>query len=553
MNDPVFILGVIVFHLIFISVFSYLYILEKKKYILLWSLSWVFFLLSSIFVGANLHTEIFLILVLFEKVFSLLGVYLISQGSFLFFRKKLSKLINITSTICLSLLIIAYLINLNSFYFDVTNALFSTCVLIYAGYSSLRFEYVKSGVRHLIGWIFFLWGFSTSLFLLSYFYGEVIITVAYTLMGPSAIAASITLLLAYFLHTREYRNTLDEKIRYINMYDSLTEVYNRSYCELLIEQLEQELQLPVSIVFGDLNNLKLINDIFGHHTGDDMIIRTADIIKRATMQTNGVIVSRWGGDEFIIILPNTNRNQAQAMIQKIKSLTDACRTDSFPLDISLGVATKESSEQSIQHVIKLADASLYTNKFRESAQAKKSIVEYFIKILFDNEIESKQHATRVQELALMISRELNLTQEQQEELSMVSYFHDIGKVSIPKEILNKSEDLTSDEWLTVKRHSEIGYRILQSSSEYAHISRAVLSHHEFWNGNGYPQNLKGEKIPLMARITAIAEAYEEMTHSKMYKVALTKEEALKEIEKNSGTQFDPNIARVFVEAMLKKT
>ena len=413
----------------------------------------------------------------------------------------------------------------------------------------MKIVYVKSKIRYFIGVIFLVWGFGCLLFLFSYTQGETIAAIAYSLVGIAAIAASIALQLAYFLHTREYRNALDEKTRYLNMYDSLSDVYNRDYCELLLEQLGEEAKAPLSIIFGDLNNLKLINDIFGHQTGDDMIIKTGEIMKEAAKEMKGSIIARWGGDEFIIVLPGTDYQEAEKIIETINALADRCKTDCFPLDISLGVATKENSQQTLTHIIKLADASLYRNKFRESSRAKKSLVDYFKRTLFEKEIESKEHATRVREFALLIAGELHLSEKEEEELSLVAYYHDIGKISVPGDILNKRQDLTPEEWLTIKRHSEIGYRILQSSVEYAHIAQAVLSHHEFWNGKGYPQNLKGENIPLMARIIAVADAYEEMTQGRVYKEALSKGEALKEIERCSGTQFDPDIVERFIKVM----
>ncbi len=549
MYDPVYFISAVIYHLIFILIFSYLYAVEKKKPILLWTLSWVFFLGSSIAIALKIHTEYTLVFMTFEKIFSLLGVFSISQGAIGFFREKPSKLIIWTSSIFAAYLIFAYSMKFSEAYFDFSNALFAGGILIYTGMLSIRIEYVKGKIRHLLGGMFLIWGFSCLLFLGSYVYGETLATVAYSLVGLSAIASSIGLQLAYFLHTRENRAVLDEKIRYINMYDSLTGVYNRDYCELQLEKLEKDGQAPLSIIFGDLNNLKLINDIFGHQTGDEMIIKIAGIMKTVAEATEDSIVARWGGDEFIVVLPGTNYLEAEKITHTIHKLINEYKTDDFPLDISLGLATKENSLRTIQHIIKLADASLYRNKFRESSRAKKSLVEYFKKLLFDKEIESKEHAARVQELALLIAQEMNLSKKEQEDLSLVSYFHDIGKIAVPKDILNKPGGLTPDERLTIKRHSEIGYRILQSSVEYAHLSQAVLSHHECWNGKGYPQNLQGENIPLMARIIAVADAYEEMTQGRVYKKALSKEEALKEIKRCSGTQFDPHIAKVFVGVM----
>jgi HD-GYP domain-containing protein (c-di-GMP phosphodiesterase class II) len=127
--------------------------------------------------------------------------------------------------------------------------------------------------------------------------------------------------------------------------------------------------------------------------------------------------------------------------------------------------------------------------------------------------------------------------------------HDIGKIGIDNSILNKPGKLSKNEWEIMKKHSEIGYRIAMSSPELEPIAEYILAHHERWDGNGYPQGLKGEEIPLLSRILAVVDSYDAMTEDRVYRKAMTHQAAIEEIKKNAGTQFDPNIAQIFIDSL----
>jgi HD-GYP domain-containing protein (c-di-GMP phosphodiesterase class II) len=138
------------------------------------------------------------------------------------------------------------------------------------------------------------------------------------------------------------------------------------------------------------------------------------------------------------------------------------------------------------------------------------------------------------------------------ELEMLGLLHDIGKIAIDKEILNKPGRLTKKEWNEVKRHPEIGYRILSSVNDMAELAEFILAHHERWDGEGYPKGLRGEDIPLQSRVLALADAYDAMTSERAYRRSLSESAAVEELEKNAGTQFDPEIVRIFIEKVIKK-
>jgi HD-GYP domain-containing protein (c-di-GMP phosphodiesterase class II) len=163
--------------------------------------------------------------------------------------------------------------------------------------------------------------------------------------------------------------------------------------------------------------------------------------------------------------------------------------------------------------------------------------------------ETEEHAERIKNLAQMVGKEIGLPQEKLDELALLATLHDIGKVGIDEKILNKPGKLSKEEWKEMKKHPEIGYRIAMASPELMTVAEYILAHHERWDGKGYPRGLKGEEIPLLARIIAITDAYDAMMSDRPYRKAISKEEALAEIKANAGTQFDPKFAEFFVKLM----
>ncbi len=165
----------------------------------------------------------------------------------------------------------------------------------------------------------------------------------------------------------------------------------------------------------------------------------------------------------------------------------------------------------------------------------------------------EEHSHRVSMLCQDMGHALGLTEGDTEELKTIGLLHDIGKIAIEENILNKREELTEDEWQEIKRHPEIGYRILNTVNDMLEIAEYVLYHHERWDGKGYPKGLKGEEIPLQSRIITIADAYDAMTSQRSYRNALQEETAIEELKINSGTQFDPELVRIFIEKVLNKS
>lgn len=334
------------------------------------------------------------------------------------------------------------------------------------------------------------------------------------------------------------------EIKKLSYYDSLTDLYNRRFFEEELKRLDTARQLPISIIMADLNGLKIINDSYGHKMGDYILKRAAKLLKSSIRKED--ILARQGGDEFAILLPQTDGEAAVKIIKRIKAKTGMIEGTSVPLSIALGKSTKFDKNEDIDETIKAADNQMYKNKLSESRSSKSNIVEGLINALEAKSNETKEHALRMKKLALSFAEKLKLSESEKNRLSLLAALHDIGKINISEEILNKPDKLNQKEWETMKKHTEQGYKIASSSEEFAAVAEDIYSHHEKWDGSGYPRQLEGKEIPFLARIIALVDAYDVMTNDRAYSDAVSKAEALAEIKNCSGTQFDPDLAEKFI-------
>ena len=338
----------------------------------------------------------------------------------------------------------------------------------------------------------------------------------------------------------------EKEILYLGYHDYLTDLYNRTYFEEEKKRLDTIRQLPISIIMGDINGLKLINDGFGHSKGDEVLIEMAKILKSCCREED--IVARIGGDEFGILLPQTDSQLAQLVCSRI---SDACKgyslngTQIYP-SISLGHATKNIETETIKDILMVAEESMSRHKLLESKSAHSSIMASIKVIMFEKSQETEEHAERLVQLSKSIGIAMSLTDDQLNELELLSTLHDIGKMSVDADVLSKPGKLNNEEWNQMRKHPEVGFRIAQATSELIPIAKYILCHHERWDGKGYPQGLIGENIPLLSRILAIVDSFDAMSNNRSYRSAMTKGEVIEEIRRNSGTQFDPNISQLFL-------
>ncbi len=356
-------------------------------------------------------------------------------------------------------------------------------------------------------------------------------------------------------HDISDRKKREEEIRFLSYHDSLTKLYNRSFFEEEKKRLDTDRQLPLSIIMGDVNGLKLTNDTYGHTEGDKLLIEISSILKQCCRKEE--IIARIGGDEFCIIMPQTDSVTAQGVCSRIYQTCEKHKLkiggNTFYPSISLGHSTKDNINQSIDQVIKDAEDYMYSKKLLVHNSTHSSIMDSIQATMRETSFETEEHSSRMIKLSVELGSVLGLSDEQLLELDLLSRLHDIGKICIDERILNKPGKLTEAEWAKVKQHPEVGYKIAQASAELVRISKLILCHHERWDGTGYPQGLSGAKIPLLSRIIAIIDAYDAMTQDRPYRKAMSRESAINEIIDNADKQFDPYISRIFVEQVLHES
>ncbi len=338
------------------------------------------------------------------------------------------------------------------------------------------------------------------------------------------------------------------QIEYLSYHDQLTNLPNRRYFEEEMKRLDAEQYLPLCIMMGDVNGLKLVNDSFGHHAGDELLIKFAGVLREKLPEEN--LISRIGGDEFVLILPNIEQDYAEELYTQIREDCEKESVKGISLSVSLGWDVRYRMEEDINEILKSAEDSMYKKKLFDGPSMRGRTIDIIINTLNEKNHREEQHSCRVAELCEKLGEAMNMPEHSRMEIRSAGLLHDIGKIAIPEVLLNKPGRLTEEEYSEIKRHPEIGYRILCSANEMLDIAEYVLSHHERWDGKGYPRGLKGEEISLQSRMIAIADTFDAMTSLRSYRDPVSIEEAAEEILKNAGTQFDPELALLFVHKVL---
>ena len=337
----------------------------------------------------------------------------------------------------------------------------------------------------------------------------------------------------------------EEQLKHVSFTDTLTGLYNRTYFEEKAKELLSEEYLPVGVIMGDANGLKLVNDTLGHSEGDELLKLIAQVL--SDVCNEGQLIFRTGGDEYVILITNTTDYECENIIKRIFKQCKNYKHDLIDVSISLGASITDNMNKSIYDALKEAEDKVYRQKLLQKNSFNSSVMYSLQAGLQTKSLETEEHTERVVNHSLVIGERLSLPMSVMDELTIVAKLHDIGKIGISEEILLKAGNLTDEEFEVVKTHTEKGYRIVKASNQLDNIAKGVLTHHERWDGNGYPLRLKGEGIPLISRIVSIADAYDSMTNNNLYKKVFSKDDAIEELQRCSGKQFDPDIVRIFVE------
>ncbi len=344
-------------------------------------------------------------------------------------------------------------------------------------------------------------------------------------------------------------NARTKELAYMSYHDFLTGLYNRRYLNQAFEKYSKINYHPLAIIIADINGLKLINDSFGHAIGDVYLVKVASILQKTLPEK--AVVARLSGDEFAILSPNTDANEAEHIVQEVKYAISIERVNEIELSLSLGYGIKSSLSQDYESIMKIAEDSMYRKKILESPSMRRNTIHVILKTLHEKNKREEEHSQRVSRMAMLLGKAIGFSEEKLKELELIGLLHDIGKIGIDEKILNKEGSLTSTEYEIIKKHPEISFRILNTTPDMLEIASYVLYHHERWDGKGYPSGISGKNIPLQSRIIAIVDAYDAMTSKRSYRPAQSISYAIEELKQGSGSQFDPDLISVFITKILK--
>ncbi|WP_214730362.1 HD domain-containing phosphohydrolase [Exiguobacterium sp. s195] len=364
---------------------------------------------------------------------------------------------------------------------------------------------------------------------------------------PEKIAEGHVLWHGYIGDVTE-KKTYEKEIEYLSYHDQLTGIKNRRYFEEALERYDDDHFYPLTLIVIDINGLKLTNDAFGHLVGDQLLVEAANILRNELRAKDEV--ARVGGDEFVVISPNTTLDKAKQLSDRLGRLFHEQTVEGLPISASFGEAVKHDSNVELTEVFNLAEDRMYHHKVSEKQSRRHHSIQIIMRTLYEKIPREEAHSQRVANLAGQLAEAMGFTNAEVNEIRTAAILHDIGKVAISNDILDKPGELTESEWYEIKRHPEISYNILSTVPEYVALSEIVLAHHERWDGKGYPKGLQDFEIPLASRIIAIADTFDVMVTGRPYRQAKTIDEALAIISQEAGKQFDPSLVDVFFEKVV---
>ncbi len=341
----------------------------------------------------------------------------------------------------------------------------------------------------------------------------------------------------------KHYNNLKE-INTLSYTDYLTGLHNRRFFEKHLREIRGDL-LPVSVISADVNGLKVLNDAFGHNKGDELLKETAKIMLEHSVPED--IIARIGGDEFAILCTKTSSKEAQELINNYRKAFSKLKVNDINFSLSFGSATINSMVEDIDEIIGNAEQKMYQDKITNEYLNGAKIVESILQKLWKKHPSEEIHSKKVAKYMKQMAQYLNYDEDRVKNMELAGLMHNIGKITNENTILSNSVMLSASEFGEIRKHPEVAYRILKSSSKYSKIAYVILYHHEWVDGNGYPKGLTGKDIPFFTKVLSVCEAYSAMTSDRPYRSAMTKEDAIAELEASVNTQFDKEVVEKFVD------
>lgn len=330
------------------------------------------------------------------------------------------------------------------------------------------------------------------------------------------------------------------------LFDSVTGFYNKQSFLTQIPQWNIPEYWPVSVAVCNVDGMNAINEAYGTAFGDAAMRNIARYIRRRVGEK--VFCAKIDNGDIVIVLEGVPNTDAATLLEAIE-MDISEFYENMPVSIEFGVATKEDSELTIEKTLQNARASMQKKKMLKDKSASSSLVDSLKQTLCESDYQTEEHVERTREMAARLGREMGISDSDIGRLELLAVLHDIGKVAIPQDIIKKQGKLTPEERAIIEQHTVKGYRIAKSSAELEDIADGILSHHEKWDGTGYPNRLKGEEIPLIARIISAVDSHDVMVNDRPYHKAMPEADAIAELKRCSGTQFDPHVVEVFVKLL----
>ena len=342
------------------------------------------------------------------------------------------------------------------------------------------------------------------------------------------------------------RKQTEEQIKFMTFHDSLTGLFNRNYFEQEMRRVAESRYSKAGLIICDVDCLKFINDTLGHKSGDTLI-QAAGATLLSSFRVSDM-VARIGGDEFAVLLPDASQKDLDQAVKRIqKNMRRFSRQNpEFPLHMSIGFSLADEPPFDMQALFKQADDAMYQNKLYSKRMHKSDAFHILMTILKKREPDTEKRRAQLESILQEMSNSLKISDQDRDFLLLFAKVYNIGLLGVPQEIVAKDSSLSPEERQTLRQQAETAYRIAQHTSELQPIADWIYKQHEWWNGQGYPTGTSGEDIPLPSRIMAVARAYTAMTTSRPYRPAKSHAQALAELQKGAGTQFDPQLVQTFI-------